>query len=101
MKAFVDAFNAGNVDAMAACLAEDAWAEVVDAPFPREQGRSAIRRTSFSYLLGQDLTAESESDEILLRDSSGAIDMSLRYRTRDGLMTEIRYFTRAHGHAPP
>ena len=100
LKNFVNAFNAGDLDALAACVAEDAWAEVVDAPFPREEGRDKIRATSFAYLLGESLTAEMGEVEVLLRDSDGVVDMAVRFEEKDGLATVIRYFTRAHGHTP-
>ena len=96
---FVRAFNDGDLDALSACLAEDAWAEVVGAPFPREEGRATIRATSLTYLLGESLTAEERESQVLLRDREGSVDMTLRFEERDGLSLADRILRDAASHA--
>ncbi|MBL4847960.1 MAG: nuclear transport factor 2 family protein [Planctomycetes bacterium] len=47
---FVEAFNASDLDAMAALLSTNATAQVLGAPFPEEQGADVIRHTSFPHI---------------------------------------------------
>ncbi|MHC4840527.1 MAG: nuclear transport factor 2-like protein [Planctomycetota bacterium] len=65
---FADGYNAGNLETWAACFAEDAKSQVLDSPFPTEQGREVIKNTSCKHMLGEGdkphaLTAKVVSDE--------------------------------------
>lgn len=75
-ESFVAAFNARDLQALAARLAPEATARVVGAPFPEEVGRDAIRETSLAYLLGDGSRLRAEgiqhrTADILLFDDRG------------------------------
>ncbi len=54
---FVEAFNTRQLDPISSLLQDDAVAQVVEAPFPREEGRETIMKTSIPYMAGGDLAA--------------------------------------------
>ena len=97
---FAAAFNARDIDAMAALLTPDATAQVVGAPFPEECGADKIRVTSFPYLCDARLTAsvvEIEGTEwVLLRNDAGEIDTALDVRRDGDLVTRIEYIVAPH-----
>ncbi|MEE8107195.1 MAG: nuclear transport factor 2 family protein [Planctomycetota bacterium] len=99
---FVDAFNARDLDALAACLATDASAVVDGSPFPVERGRDAIRDTSLAYLLDREkeLTARAADHpdaQVLLLDTAGRLDVAVALeRSADGLLVSLTYFTMPH-----
>ena len=51
--AFAERFNARDLEGLAALLAEDATAEVLDSGFPVERGRDVIAKTSLPHILGE------------------------------------------------
>jgi len=96
---FVAAFNAGDLDALAACLAEDATARVDGAPFPEERGRAAIRETSLPYLLGEGLRAipcGTLEGWIGLHDGEKRLDVAIEFRSEGDGITWLRYVTAPH-----
>ena len=99
MDAFVSAFNAGDLDALAACVSTDAVAQVDGAPFPQEVGRAMIRDTSFQYLLGLGLRARAVDHPdaaVVLLDEDGCVDMAVRIEEADGHATSLLYYTLPH-----
>ena len=100
-KQFVAAFNARDLEALADCVAPNATARVEGAPFPTEEGREAIRDTSFAYLLGIDPPLRAQRVDhpeaaLLLLDSWGRIDMAVRIEEVDGRAQTIQYYTMPH-----
>ena len=98
---FVAAFNARDLEALADCVAPDATARVDGAPFPTEEGRQAIRDTSFAYLLGIDPPLRAQRVDhpeaaLLLLDGQGRIDMAVRIEEVDSFARTIRYYTLPH-----
>jgi ketosteroid isomerase-like protein len=102
---FVAAFNAGDLDALAALLAADATAEVIGAPFPQEQGREKIRATSLPHLLDAELSltaiaadVEGSPGLILVQGAAGAVDTAvLCTAAPDGsALTRLEYLVVPH-----
>ena len=86
---FAENFNVGDADLLASLLAPDATAQVIDAPFPEEQGRGVIRTTSIPHILEMEppVTARAETFEdepwvLLVRsatsDDDGVLEMAVR-----------------------
>ncbi|MHC4955536.1 MAG: hypothetical protein ACYTGZ_16920 [Planctomycetota bacterium] len=99
--AFAAAFNARDLDALAACVASDATARVDGAPFPDEQGRETIRDTSLVYLLRDEVpllarTVDHPDVAILLLDHDGRLDVAIRVEESDGLASSLLYYTVPH-----
>jgi len=97
---FAAAFNERDLDALAACVAEDATARVDGAPFPEEKGRDEIRATSLRYLLeDEDLRAVRHGaidGWILLQDVEKRLDTAIECATSGGAVTALRYVTAPH-----
>jgi hypothetical protein len=101
---FATHFNAGDADLLAALLAPDATAKVIDAPFPEEQGRGVIRATSIPHILELEppVTARVEIVEaiawvLLVRsiEGDGALDMAIRITANaaSDAITRLEYLT--------
>jgi hypothetical protein len=104
LPAFVEAFNARDLDAMAALLATDATAQVLGAPFPEEQGAEMIRHTSLPHVCDPELGLVASRvifegrDWILLRipGESGPIDTALSAAVEGGAIQRIEYVVAPH-----
>ena len=99
LAAFVAAFNARDLDALRALLAEDATAQVLGAPFPEERGAAAIATTSLPHLLEPDAdlgAALAEHDGrrlVLLRRDRGAgpLDTVVEASVSGGRVRRLAY----------
>ena len=100
-EAFAAAFNDRDLQALGALLADDAWAEVLGAPFPREVGRDAILSTSFPYLLEADpplaARVRTEGERIwLLLCVDGVVDTAIRATVERERVTSLEYVVGPH-----
>ena len=97
---FVEAFNRGDVTEIGDALAPDASARVLGAPFPEEQGRDVILRTSIPHLLDGSLRAEPVDVEgapgVVLCTEDGAIDVAVLVSVDEVHVTQLHYVTGPH-----
>ena len=104
---FAAAFNARDLDAMAALLAENATAEVSKSDFGVEEGRQKIKETSLPHILGDEsdpkpLAAETWNEDgttyVLLREAEGdrALDCALKLEAGQGQIQRIDYLVLYH-----
>ena len=86
---------------ISSCLASEATACVVGAPFPEEIGRDTIRDTSLAYLLDHEPHLRAEAVEhpaadILLLDDRNRVEMAIHVKEADGRATSLDYYTVPH-----
>ncbi len=102
LQAFVDAFNDRDLERLRAELVADAVAHVVGAPFPLEEGRDVIARTSLPYLLEAGLVAQLVDLEgtpgiaLLIGGAAGPIDVFVRVERAGGGICALAYLTAPH-----
>ena len=100
-ESLAEAFNRRSLNEMASLLAETATAEVLDSGFPVEEGRAAISKISFPYLLNngdanEPLKAQARMIEdtpfvLLCREKTGEADVVMKFQEEEGKIIRIDY----------
>ena len=99
---FVASFNERQLSSLASLLNVGAVAQVVNAPFPREEGREAIMNTSIPYMAKGDLTASvvvlDGKSRVIFRTQKGdgALDAIAHIEMKDGGVERIDWITGPH-----
>ena len=97
-ESFATAFNARDLNALKACLADHATAQVIGAPFPEEVGRDTIAQTSLPYLLEESrklraVTVEHPAVSVLLLDEQDRLDVAIHLEADSDVITLLHYYT--------
>ncbi len=100
---FCDAYNARDLGALTALLAEEATTELVGSGFAEEQGPAAIAAGSLAHLLEGGLKAEVLQAEagrfVAFRQDDGGLDSLAALTEAGGRIARLRYHTRWHDEA--
>ncbi|MCB9895367.1 MAG: HIT domain-containing protein [Planctomycetes bacterium] len=99
---FAAAFNARNVEALKALFAPDATSQVMDSPFPQENGIDEIAAKSLNHMLDEEtpLTASVAQVDgkgvILFRTPEGKLDAAAWISEANGKITRTEYIVEWH-----
>lgn len=99
---FAEAFNARDVAALKALYSADATSQVMDSPFPQENGIEEIAAKSLNHMLDEDtpLTASVGQVDgkgvILFRDETGKLNAAAWVSEADGKVTRTEYIVEWH-----
>jgi hypothetical protein len=102
LKAFAEAFNARDVNALKALFATDATSQVMGSPFPEEVGVDDIAAKSLSHMLDPDTPLTASPAElagrglILFHDGEGRLDAAAYVSEAGEKITRTEYIVKWH-----
>lgn len=100
-QAFCDAYNAGDLDALTALLADHATTELVGAQVEPEVGPAAIRTGSLTHILSDEhlratVIRVEEAPYVAFHHVDGTLDSLAALTSSGPRVSAIRYHTRWH-----